>query len=199
MKKTGLSLIMAGVLLLLGAAGLTAYNIADSMRAKQAVEAIIGPIAEAIEQQEPSSMVRPEGDAVPEMPVRIQDGLRYIGIIEIPALDLSLPVLENWSYDLLKISPCRYAGSYFTNDLVLCAHNYAAHFNGLRYVDIGSDVYFTAVSGQTFHYVIDNRETLTPEENDRMITPNAEWDLTLFTCYIGGATRCTLRCSLVNE
>ena len=37
MKKTGLSLIMAGVLLLLGAAGLTAYNIADSMRAKQAV------------------------------------------------------------------------------------------------------------------------------------------------------------------
>ena len=199
MKKTGLSLIMAGVLLLLGAAGLTAYNIADSMRAKQAVEAIIGPIAEAIEQQEPSSMVRPEGDAVPEMPVRIQDGLRYIGIIEIPALDLSLPVLENWSYDLLKISPCRYAGSYFTNDLVLCAHNYAAHFNGLRYVDIGSDVYFTAVSGQTFHYVIDNRETLTPEENDRMITPNGEWDLTLFTCYIGGATRCTLRCSLVNE
>lgn len=199
MKKTGLSLIMAGVLLLLGAAGLTAYNIADSMRAKQAVEAIIGPIAEAIDQQEPSSMVRPEGDAVPEMPVRIQDGLRYIGIIEIPALNLSLPVLENWSYDLLKISPCRYAGSYFTNDLVLCAHNYAAHFNGLRYVDIGSDVYFTAVSGQTFHYVIDNRETLTPEENDRMITPNGEWDLTLFTCYIGGATRCTLRCSLVNE
>ena len=199
MKKTGLSLIMAGVLLLLGAAGLTAYNIADSMRARQAVEAIIGPIAEAIDQQEPSSMVRPEGDAVPEMPVRLQDGLRYIGIIEIPALNLSLPVLENWSYDLLKISPCRYAGSYFTNDLVLCAHNYAAHFNGLRYVDIGSDVYFTAVSGQTFHYVIDNRETLTPEENDRMITPNGEWDLTLFTCYIGGATRCTLRCSLVNE
>lgn len=199
MKKTGLSLIMAGVLLLLGAAGLTAYNIADSMRARQAVEAIIGPIAEAIDQQEPSSMVRPEGDAVPEMPVRLQDGLRYIGIIEIPALNLSLPVLENWSYDLLKISPCRYAGSYFTNDLVLCAHNYAAHFNGLRYVDIGSDVYFTAVSGQTFHYVIDNRETLTPDENDRMITPNGEWDLTLFTCYIGGATRCTLRCSLVTD
>ena len=199
MKKTGLSLIMVGVLLLLGAAGLTAYNIADSMRARQAVEAIIGPIAEAIDQQEPSSMVRPEGDAVPEMPVRLQDGLRYIGIIEIPALNLSLPVLENWSYDLLKISPCRYAGSYFTNDLVLCAHNYAAHFNGLRYVDIGSDVYFTAVSGQTFHYVIDNRETLTPEENDRMITSNGEWDLTLFTCYIGGATRCTLRCSLVAD
>ena len=199
MKKTGLSLIMAGVLLLLGAAGLTAYNIADSMRAKQAVEAIIGPIAEAIDQQEPSGLLRPEGDAVPEMPVRIQDGLRYIGIIEIPALNLSLPVLENWSYDLLKISPCRYAGTYFTNDLVLCAHNYTSHFNGLRYVDIGSDVYFTAVTGQTFHYVIDNRETLTPEENDRMITPNGEWDLTLFTCYIGGATRCTLRCSLVNE
>jgi sortase A len=199
MKKTGVSLIVAGVLLLLGAAGLTAYNISDSMRARQAVEAIIGPIAQAIEQQEPSAFVRPESDAIPEMPVRVQDGRRYIGIIEIPALSLSLPVLENWSYDLLKVSPCRYTGSYYTNDLVICAHNYASHFNGLRYIDIGSDVYFTAVNGMTFHYVIDNRETLTPEENDRMITSNGEWDLTLFTCYIGGATRCTLRCSLVSE
>lgn len=148
---------------------------------------------------EPTPFVRPDGEVVPEMPVREQDGLRYIGIIEIPALSLSLPVLENWSYDLLKISPCRYAGSYFTNDLVICAHNYAAHFNSLRYVDIGSDVYFTTVNGESFHYVINNRETLTPEENDRMITTNGEWDLTLFTCYIGGATRCTLRCSLSDE
>ena len=199
MKKTGISLILAGILLLIGSAGLTAYNIADSIRARRAAEAILGPIAEAIEKQEPSSFVRPDGDAVPEMPVREQDGLRYIGIIEIPALSISLPVLESWSYNYLKISPCRYAGSYFTNDLVICAHNYGAHFNGLRYVDIGSDVYFTAVTGQTFHYVIDNRETLTPTENDRMITSNGEWDLTLFTCYIGGRTRCTLRCSLVSE
>ena len=199
MKKTGLSLILAGVLLLTGALGITIYNEADSRRAEKAVEAILGPIAEAISQQETTPFVRPEGEAIPEMPVREQDGLRYIGIIEIPALSLSLPVLENWSYDLLKISPCRYAGSYYTNDLVICAHNYAAHFNGLRYVDIGSDVYFTAVNGETFHYVIDNRETLTPEENDRMITTDGEWDLTLFTCYIGGATRCTLRCSLCDE
>ena len=199
MKKTGLALILAGVLLVAGALGITVYNVADDNRAERAVEALLAPVAEAISEQETNNFVRPESDVVPEMPVLEEDGLRYIGIIEIPALSLSLPVLENWSYDLLKISPCRYAGSCYTNDLVICAHNYASHFNGLRTVDMGEDVYLTMVNGDSFHYVIVNRETLQPDENERMVTPDGNWDLTLFTCYIGGQTRCTLRCKLAND
>ena len=199
MKKTGMALILAGVLLVTGALGITIYNVWDDNRAERAVDALLGPVAEAISEKETDSFVRPEGGVVPEMSVMEKDGLRYIGILDIPALSLSLPVLENWSYELLKISPCRYTGSYYTNDLVICAHNYAAHFNDLRTVDMGVDVYFTAVNGNAYHYVIVNRETLMPDENDRMITTDGSWDLTLFTCYIGGGSRCTLRCKLVQE
>ena len=81
---------------------------------------------------------------------------------------------------------------------MICAHNYASHFNGLRTIAMGEDVYFTAVGGKTYHYVITNRETLNPDEAERMSTPDG-WDLTLFTCYIGGATRCTIRCSLAEN
>lgn len=195
------ALILSGVLLLLGAAGFAVYNNADSDRAGKSAASIAAVIAEGLPTK-PAAETTPQNinhDVfVPEMETKEIDGALYIGILEIPALELTLPVRENWSYDALKLSPCRYSGSYYTNDLVICAHNYASHFNGLRTIAMGEDVYFTAVGGRTYHYVITNRETLNPDEAERMSTPDG-WDLTLFTCYIGGATRCTIRCSLAEN
>ena len=31
-----------------------------------------------------------------------------------------------------------------------------------------------------------------------MINAQDDWDLTLFTCFIGGRTRCTVRCTRVE-
>ena len=107
-------------------------------------------------------------------------------------------MLEDWSYENLKISPCRYTGSYYTDDMVLCAHNYSSHFNGLRWIDPGEEVIFTTVDGEEYHYIITHRETLFPTEVDRLITAEDDWDLTLFTCYIGGRTRCVVRCTRVS-
>ncbi len=195
------ALILSGVLLLLGAAGFAVYNNADSDRAGKSAASIAAVIAEGLPTKPAAEATPQNGNLdrfVPEMETKEIDGALYIGIIEIPALELTLPVRESWSYDALKLSPCRYSGSYYTNDLVICAHNYASHFNGLRTIAMGEDVYFTAVGGKTYHYVITNRETLNPDEAERMSTPDG-WDLTLFTCYIGGATRCTIRCSLAEN
>lgn len=193
------ALILSGILMLLGAAGFVVYNNADSERAGKTSADIAAVIADALPTQVVPDVQPQDADKfVPEMETMEIDGANYIGVLEIPALELTLPVQEDWSYDALKISPCRYTGSYYTNDLVICAHNYASHFNGLRTIAMGEDVYFTAVGGRTYHYVITNRETLNPEEAERMSTPDG-WDLTLFTCYIGGATRCTIRCSLVEN
>ena len=59
--------------------------------------------------------------------------------------------------------------------------------------DIGAEVTFTTVLGETFRYVIVNRETLRPGETERLVTAD-NWQLTLFTCFLGGTTRCVLRC-----
>ena len=45
----------------------------------------------------------PEG----EMPVIEIDGYDYIGVLQIPSLDLTLPVISDWSYPALQIAPCR--------------------------------------------------------------------------------------------
>ena len=204
-RKIGNTLILLGLLLLLGAGSLTAYNIWDGIRAERASQHIIQEmdigqaLVEALDRE-------PDDD--PEMPVIEVEGNYYIGILEIPSLQLTLPVMDRWDYTRLKISPCVYSGSYKTDDLVICAHNYARHFSPVKRIDIGADVYLITVDCRVYHYQVTNRETLQPGAVENMIentnnttdgTVTNEWDLTLFTCNTGGQTRCAVRCARIRE
>ena len=204
-RKIGNTLILLGLLLLLGAGGLTAYNIWDGIRAERASQHIIQEMD--IGQDLVEALDR-EPDDDPEMPVIEVEGYYYIGILEIPSLQLTLPVMDRWDYTRLKISPCVYSGSYKTDDLVICAHNYARHFSPVKRIDIGADVYLITVDCRVYHYQVINRETLQPGSVENMIentnnttdgTVTNEWDLTLFTCNTGGQTRCAVRCARIRE
>ena len=120
------------------------------------------------------------------------DGEVYIGTLDIPALELSLPVMSEWSYPKLKLAPCRYKGSAYRNDLIICAHNYNSHFGRLKELEPGDEIVFTDADGNAFFYSVVTTETLAPTAIDEM--ESSGWDLTLFTCTIGGAKRVTVRC-----
>lgn len=206
-NKKGSILITLGILMILSALGLTAYNLWDARRAKEAADQITEQLVEDID-----SNIKSEETAAPyvdpdtPMPVDVIDGYEYIGILEIPSKGLSLPVMNEWDYTRLKISPCRFCGSYYADDLVICAHNYDTHLGQLLSIDIGADVYFTGVGGLTIHYIVTNRETAEPTAVEQMVentgnsgTSLLEWDMTLFTCNLGGQTRCAVRCSRVED
>ena len=206
-NSKGNILIFLGILMILGALGLTGYNLWDANRAREAAEQItdqlIDKIDESVKDEETAA---PYVDPNTPMPVEVIDGYEYIGVLEIPSKDLSLPVMNEWDYTRLKISPCRFTGSYYSDDLVICAHNYDKHLGRLLNIDLGVDVYFTNVEGLTIHYIVTNRETVEPTDVERMIenTGNSEtslldWDMTLFTCNLGGQTRCAVRCSRVED
>lgn len=131
-----------------------------------------------------------------EMPVTRYDGQEYIGTLEIPVQGLKLPVISRWSYPRLRIAPCRYEGSAYTNDLVISAHNYATHFGGLKNLREDDVIVFTDVDGNRFRYEVAVKETLQPTDVEGMT--DSGWDLTLFTCTLGGSHRIAVRCSLIN-
>lgn len=123
------------------------------------------------------------------------NGNYYIGVIQVPTLGISLPVMSNWSYANLKVAPCRYTGSCETNDLVIAGHNYSSHFSPLKWVKVGTQVLFTTVDGITYSYTVVDRETVEPADVAYMVREyGGDWDLTLFTCNTGGQTRCAVRC-----
>ncbi len=129
-----------------------------------------------------------------EMPTLRHEGQEYIGLLEIPALELKLPIISEWSYPRLKKSPCRYVGSPYTNDLVIAAHNYSSHFGNLNKLYEGASVVFTDIDGNVFTYRVALKETLGPYDVEYM--KNSGWDLSLFTCTPGGKYRVTIRCTL---
>lgn len=193
MKHKGKGLIFTGLLLIAAALFLTGYNLFDQMRAQRSAAQAAAQLAERLPQTRqtdvPDYLLTPEM----EMPVETIDGVDYVGVLRIPALALELPVINQWSYPLLKIAPCRYSGSAYQNNLVLCAHNYASHFGNLKNLHIGDAVTFTDMDGNLFTYQVAELETLPPQATEEM--ENGDWDLTLFTCTVGGQSRVTVRCT----
>lgn len=131
-----------------------------------------------------------------EMPTKLLNGYQYIGVLDVDSLELSLPVMDRWDYERLKVSPCRFAGNVYQDNLVICAHNYAHHFTPLKYVPIGTEVKFTDMEGNTFRYAVSSFETIGPNDVEGMV--NGDWDLTLFTCNTSGQTRCAIRCDRIQ-
>ncbi len=199
MRRSSKTLITVGTVLILAAASLTLYNVWDAYRAGKAAQAIEEELTAAIDHNETKAENTVTESTEREMDVVTLDGVDYIGTITIPVAGLVLPVQYNYTFDALRNSPCRYYGSYMTNDLVICAHNSSKHFGPIRWLEAGDDIYLRTVDGAEIHYTVKGLETLQPEEVDRMTSTKDEtlgsWDLTLFTCYIGGQTRCAVRCA----
>ena len=132
-----------------------------------------------------------------EMPVVDVDGHSFIGTVEIPSLGLLLPVQSEWSTDNAKYAVCRYKGSVYDYNLIIAGHNYTEHFGTLNQLTTGDEVIVTDMNGRSFYFEVANIETLGAYDVEEMEA--GEWDLTLFTCTIGGANRVTVRCEATGE
>lgn len=201
-RKIGKLCMALGVLLILSAAGLLGYNRWDASRAEKASQEVLGELEQTMQQtiteyrQEPAAPLQPLLDPAQEMTTVEVEGEAYIGVLSIPAAGLELPVMAQWSYAGLKVAPGRYSGTTYGDDLVLCGHNYAKHFSPIKWLAIGSPVYFTDADGLRWSYEVESVETLHPTQIEEMTTAaeTDSWDLTLFTCTSGGNARYAVRC-----
>lgn len=203
MSKKGTVFIVIGCILILAAASLSVYNWQDSLRAEKSVSKASGVLSEhisdALIQQEdytryedveyiPDYVLDPDMD----MPVKEIDGYNYIGMLNIPVLNLNLPVIESWSSSLLKLAPCRYVGSAYKSGFIIAAHNYDAHFAKLKELNAGDKIVFSDIEGNRFVYEVVTLENLKATDIEEMSA--GDWDLTLFTCTPGGQYRVSVRC-----
>lgn len=121
------------------------------------------------------------------------DSETFLGVLSIPALQLELPVLHEWSYPNLKIAPCRYAGTVADGNLILAAHNYQSHFGRIGELNTGDIIYFTDCSGVMHTYAVVQTELVAGRDMQTMESGTEDWDLTLFTCTWSGRNRVTVR------
>ena len=200
-SKLGLCFIFLGVLLLCGSLSLYLNNSEEELTAEQDVQVVMPQIMEMIptepapevlaERLVPLELREPESFEMREVVI---DGYAYIGYLGIPKLGLNLPIMSDWDYPRLKIAPCRYHGSINSEDLVLMAHNFRSHFGRIKELKAGDQVYFTDMDGVTTFYRVVSQDILPPNAVEEMTA--GDFDLTLFTCTYGGASRVSVYCDM---
>lgn len=194
MRKIADLCMVLGTVLVLSALSLLVYNYNQDRYAGQAAEERLSELKNLAETGKSEQV--PLGD-IEEMNHVELDGNTYIGFISIPALDIELPVMSEWSYPNLQIAPCRYFGSLFKDDLVIAAHNYINHFGNLKKLRPGNMVFFTDVNQIRYSYEVEQVAVL--ESTDVDVVIRGDYPLTLFTCNYDGSMRVTVQCRKSGE
>lgn len=210
-KKLGTVLILLGVALLLVGLGNVGRNLWIEEQAGDHAESAMGQLLQQMQSpqesrpgEEPDSTTdqpAPSGPALPSqqeqesrrpMPEILIDGVPYIGYLEIPALDLQLPVLSQSNPENLEIGPCRFYGTVYQKNFVIGGHRYRRHFRKLYTLGYGDRIYFTDGDGIRYAYRVEELEVVEPYQADYLCS--GDWDLSLYTCTTGGASRVVVRC-----
>jgi sortase A len=190
-KLLGYVYILLGVLLLGAAANIVKNNLDENASAGKASDEFLSGVIEQV----PDTVLASENHG--DMPVVDVEGRSFIGTVQIPSLGLLLPIQNEWGKDNAKVSVCRYEGSAYEDDLIICGHNYSEHFGTLNELATGDSIIVTDMNGRSFYYQVVNIETLGAYDVEKM--ESGEWDLTLFTCTVGGSNRVTVRCEATGE
>ena len=177
-RKLAISFMVIGLLFIGFAAGLLLYNNFENKKAQESSDVLIKSIRLSIAENEPKEEISDPFDE--EMKIEKIDGYGYIGYLSVPALNLDLPVMSEWDYGRLKISPCRYFGSTKTDNLVIAAHNYRFHFGYLGKLKPDDVVIFTDMNSEIHYYKVTSVELLMPTDVDKV--KDSGDDLILYTC-----------------
>jgi sortase A len=204
-KWIGVICIFLGVVCILSSVGFVVYNRWEDQNAEGIAKDLLEDVQSIMDEKQPEQPLPADTVNLPDDPEKIPtematvkvDGYDCIGILSVPVLDLELPVLTDWSYAKLKKAPCHYYGTYYEKDFVIAAHNYQSHFGKLSELQPKDLILFTDVSGTVYCYEVVLLETLPGNATEEMITSG--FDLSLYTCTPGGASRITVRCNIINQ
>lgn len=207
-KRVGIAFLVTGAALLIAALLLFLYNEREDAHAGEASGAALSAIQEAIadKNQPPMLELSEEEETEPteetiseptELTIVNIDGNDYIGYISIPAFELEMPIMADWSMEKLQTAPCLQYGSPLTNDAVIAGHNYKQHFRALHEIEAGETVTFTDMNGYSIEYAVQEVKTIDPRSVYEVI--DSEYDLILYTCTIGGQTRVIACCDRVKK
>lgn len=110
-----------------------------------------------------------------------------IGLIQIDEIKLTYPILSTTNEELLKISPCRFAGPMpnQVGNLCIAGHNYVDNklFSKINLLEIGNIIKIFDLSGNIVEYKIyDKKEIKYDDFSCALQNTNGKREVTLLTC-----------------
>lgn len=130
------------------------------------------------------------------------NGKKYetIGIIRIPKINLTYPILSQTTDELMKVAPCKFHGTNpnEVGNLCIIAHNYRrkkVFFSDVPTLAVGDIVEIQDLSQRTIQYEVYDVHTVMPDNvKDTSQKTNGRKEVTLITCTNDSKQRFIVRC-----
>ena len=130
------------------------------------------------------------------------DGKQYetIGIVSIPKINITYPILSKTTDGLMKIAPCKFHGANpnEVGNLCIIAHNYrkkGLFFSDVKNLVIGDIVEIQDLNQRSIKYEIYDMHTVNPDNvADTTQKTDGRKEITLITCTDNGKQRLIVRC-----
>ena len=174
--SVGIACIVLGIILVTAGVGIYIYKRLENFFEIQENTRVVGLLTDAISNHT---------DADDNLTI---DDKKYIGIIEIPSLNLTFPVLATCEDGNLEKGVCLY---YSNDNYVIGGHNRESQFGPIYNLKIDDKLIFYDVHSNKKEYRLVKTELLLPENTENFTTN--EYGLTLFTCYWDNYQRYVLR------
>ena len=210
-KKTAILFIISGLITITIASALFVYNIIQENNARQNAQILLEQIL-YIENKTFAGMTESAAyENIPELPGRREfivtlheanifpsypiienaepnyagrpQAVSTIGILNIPAIGITLPIISELTYANVNISAARFSGRVTDRPerLVIGGHNFRAHFAGISNMNLGDIATFQTHNGDIFYYEVIYIGSVHMSETETVLSGDY-WDITLFTC-----------------
>ena len=117
--------------------------------------------------------------------IKLSDNIYIIGLIEIPEINISYPILSNCNENLLKISVCKFSGPMPNKigNMCIAGHNYKNNlmFSNLNKLNIGDLIYITDLNNIKKEYTIYEKTEVSAYDLEGIKNTNST-EITLITC-----------------
>jgi len=130
------------------------------------------------------------------------NGKKYetVGVVNIPKLNITYPILSKTTDALLKVAPCKFHGASpnEVGNLCVIAHNYrrkGVFFSDVPDLVVGDIVEIQDLSQRKIQYEVYDVHTVMPDNvSDTTQKTNGRKEVTLITCTDDGEQRVIVRC-----
>ena len=175
MKRLGNLFFLAGCLLILGSFALFAASQLQANRAAAAAAELAVQLESLLPPRTPGIT---GSYANPEMPALELSGQDFIGVVQIPTFQRSLPIGKDWNARKTDEFPRRFWGSVYDGSLILGGSSQKGQFDFISQIQTGDRIFVTDMTGTQFSYVVENIRRSKSAQADTLLDETA--DLTLF-------------------
>jgi len=134
------------------------------------------------------------------------NGKKYdtIGVIKIPKINLTYPILSKTTDALMKVAPCKFHGGTpnEVGNLCIIAHNYrrkGVFFSDVDTLAVGDIVEIQDLTQRTIQYEVYDIHTVIPDNvADTTQKTNGRKEVTLITCTDNSEQRIIVRCKEIK-